>query len=60
MAVIQVEFQSETLKRRTAFQAILPIESAPAPYQALYLLHGLTDNSKTPVSVCGRRKWDSR
>ena len=57
MAVVQVEFQSETLKRRTAFQAILPIESAPAPYPTLYLLHGLTDNSSAWLQNTRIRMW---
>ncbi len=57
MAVVQVEFQSETLKRRTAFQAILPIEFAPAPYPTLYLLHGLTDNSSAWLQNTRIRMW---
>lgn len=44
MAVMQVEFRSETLKREVTFNVVLPVESAQAPYPTLYLLHGLTDS----------------
>ena len=45
MAVMQIEFRSETLKREAAFKAIIPAERFEPPYLTLYLLHGLTDNS---------------
>ena len=45
MAVLQVEFDSKTLKRTVAFKAILPYERFKAPYPTLYLLHGLGGNS---------------
>ncbi len=45
MAVMQIEFRSETLKRDVAFRAILPAENFKPPYPTLYLLHGLTDSN---------------
>lgn len=57
MAVVQVEFHSKALKRKAAFQAILPVETAQPPYRALYLLHGLTDNSSAWLHNTRIRMW---
>ena len=45
MAILEVEFDSKTLKRTVSFRAILPYERFQPPYPALYLLHGLSGNS---------------
>ena len=45
MAILEVEFDSKTLKRTVAFRAILPTEGFRPPYPTLYLLHGLSGNS---------------
>lgn len=44
MALMQMEFRSETLKRTVSMNVILPIERIRGPFPTLYLLHGLTDN----------------
>ncbi len=44
MALMQMEFKSETLKRTVSMNVILPIERFRGPFPTLYLLHGLTDN----------------
>ena len=44
MALMQMDFRSETLKRTVTVNVILPIEKYKGPYPTLYLLHGLTDN----------------
>ena len=44
MALISIDFKSETLKRNVIFNVILPMENHEGPYPTLYLLHGLTDN----------------
>jgi len=57
MALLQVNFRSKTLKREVAFQVILPTEKFKAPYPALYLLHGLTDNSNGWLHNTRIRMW---
>lgn len=57
MAVLQVEFHSETLKRMVSFKAILPTERFQAPYPTLYLLHGLTDNASAWLYNTKVRLW---
>ena len=56
MALMQMEFKSETLKRTVSMNVILPIERFRGPFPTLYLLHGPTAGSATAGSVCGRRK----
>ena len=50
MAILQVNFLSQTLKRTVPIQMVLPLDKALSyggslrkkkPYQTLYLLHGL-------------------
>ena len=57
MAVMQVEFRSETLKREVTFNVVLPVESAQAPYPTLYLLHGLTDSRNGWLHNTRIRMW---
>ena len=57
MAVIQVEFHSEKLKRQVSFRAILPTETFEPSYPTLYLLHGLTDNSSAWLYNTRIRMW---
>ena len=57
MAVVQVEFHSQTLKRMVSFRAILPTERFPGPYPTLYLLHGLTDDSSAWLYNTRIRLW---
>ena len=45
MAILEVEFDSKTLKRTVSFRAVLPSERFKPPYPTLYLLHGLMGNS---------------
>jgi S-formylglutathione hydrolase FrmB len=51
MALLQVEFTSETLLREVSFNVLLPVDGMPGlppkpekPYKTLYLLHGLVGN----------------
>lgn len=63
MAVAQVNFYSETLKRNTTFQAVLPIDNPkgpPAadsgrPMSALYLLSGFTGDDLDWLHYSGIR-----
>ena len=57
MALLQVEFRSQTLKRIVPFNVILPIEKFKGPYPTLYLLHGLTDNCSAWLSNTRIRMW---
>lgn len=57
MALLQVDFRSQTLKRAVSFQVILPTENFKGPYPALYLLHGLTDNSNGWLHNTRIRMW---
>lgn len=57
MALLQVEFRSNTLKRTVPFNVILPIEKFKGPYPTLYLLHGLTDNCNSWLSNTRIRMW---
>ena len=45
MAILEVEFDSKTLKRTVSFRTVLPSEKFKPPYPTLYLLHGLMGNS---------------
>ncbi len=55
MALMQMEFRSETLKRTVPMNVILPIERFRGPFPTLYLLHGLTDNYNGWLSYTGIR-----
>ncbi len=57
MALISIDFRSETLKRSVQANVILPIENCDGPYPTLYLLHGLTDNCNGWLSYTRIRKW---
>ena len=57
MALIQMEFKSETLKRTVSLNVILPVEKFRGPYPTLYLLHGLTDNCNGWLSYSRIRLW---
>ena len=57
MALIQMDFRSETLKRTVSINAIIPIEKFQGPYPTLYLLHGLTDNCNGWLSYSRIRLW---
>ena len=57
MALLQVEFRSQTLKRIVPFNVILPTEKFKGPYPTLYLLHGLTDNCSAWLSNTRIRMW---
>ena len=57
MALIQMDFRSETLKRTVSINAIIPIEKFQSPYSTLYLLHGLTDNCNGWLSYSRIRLW---
>ena len=57
MALISIDFRSETLKRSVQANVILPIETCDGPYPTLYLLHGLTDNCNGWLSYTRIRKW---
>ena len=57
MALIEVDFRSETLKRAVCFKVILPVERFQGPYPTLYLLHGLTDNYNGWLSYTRIRLW---
>ena len=57
MALLNVDFKSETLKRSVPFNVILPVEKFRGPYPTLYLLHGLTDNCSGWLSYTRIRMW---
>lgn len=57
MALISIDFKSETLKRNVCANVILPIEYHNGPFATLYLLHGLTDNYNGWLSYTRIRKW---
>ncbi|MBR2811022.1 MAG: acetylesterase, partial [Solobacterium sp.] len=57
MALIQMDFRSETLKRAVTVNVILPVERFQGPYPTLYLLHGLTDNFNGWLSYTRIRLW---
>ncbi len=57
MAVLQVDFHSQALKRSVAFQVILPMENFKGPYPTLYLLHGLTENGNAWLHNTRIRMW---
>ena len=57
MALIQMDFHSETLKRTVPVNIILPFERFSGPFPTLYLLHGLTDNANGWLSYSRIRLW---
>ncbi len=57
MALMQMDFRSETLKRAVTVNVILPLERFRGPYPTLYLLHGLTDNYNGWLSYTRIRLW---
>ena len=57
MALLQMEFRSETLKRTVPVNVIIPMERFKGPYPTLYLLHGLTDNCSSWLSNTRIRLW---
>lgn len=57
MALINMEFRSETLKRTASVNVVLPSEKFRGPYPTLYLLHGLTDNCSGWLSYTRIRMW---
>lgn len=57
MALFQVDFKSEALKRSVQFNVILPVEKFKGPYPTLYLLHGLTDNLNGWLHNTRIRMW---
>ena len=57
MALLQMDFRSETLKRNVPLNVILPVERFKAPYPTLYLLHGLKDNYTGWLSNTRIRMW---
>ena len=57
MALISIDFKSETLKRNVIFNVILPMENHEGPYPTLYLLHGLTDNCSSWLCNTRIRMW---
>ena len=57
MALLQMEFKSEALKRTVGMNVILPIERFRGPFPTLYLLHGLTDNCSGWLSYTRIRLW---
>ncbi len=57
MALLQMDFKSETLKRRVPVNIILPAEKFRGPYPTLYLLHGLTDDCTGWLSYTRIRLW---
>ncbi len=57
MALFQVDFKSETLKRSVELNVILPVEKFSGPYPTLYLLHGLTDNRNGWLHNTRIRMW---
>ncbi len=44
LALLHVEFFSETLLMRTEMDVILPQKAVDKPFQVLYLLHGMSDD----------------
>lgn len=65
MAIIQVNFMSNTLWRTVPIQVILPVDKltpdgrlpAPKKYKTLYLLHGLLGNCTDWVSGTRIQRW---
>ena len=57
MALLQMEFKSEALRRTVSANVILPFERFEGPYPTLYLLHGLTDNYMGWLSYTRIRLW---
>lgn len=65
MAIIQVNFVSQTLWRTVPFQVILPVDKLtpdgrlpePKKYKTLYLLHGLLGNYTDWVSGTRIQRW---
>lgn len=60
MALLQVNFRSAALRRKTLFQVILPTDApngSNTPYKTLYLLHGLTDNCFAWTSHTRIERW---
>lgn len=57
MALIQVSFISEALKRAVPVQVILPVEKAEPPYKTLYLLHGVLGNEGDWVAGTCVQRW---
>ena len=60
MALLQINFYSETLHRKVPVQVILPIDVSPGntePYKTLYLLHGLTENCMAWTSNTRIERW---
>ncbi|MDE7011306.1 MAG: esterase family protein [Oscillospiraceae bacterium] len=61
MALIQVNFSSNSLKRMVPIQVILPVEklegTARGSFPTLYLLHGVTGNYTDWVSRTNIQRW---
>lgn len=59
MALIQVNFTSDSLMRMVPIQVILPVEkqTEPAPFPTLYLLHGVTGNYTDWVTKTNIQRW---
>lgn len=57
MALIQVNFVSEALKREVPIQVVLPVEKAKPPYKTLYLLHGVLGSDRDWNDGTFIRRW---
>ena len=66
MALIQVNFLSESLMRTVPFQVILPVDKLAfpgmpqrenKPFKTLYLLHGIFGNYTDWVSGTNIQRW---
>ena len=60
MALLQVNFYSNELRRKVPAEVILPTDArngCEAPYKTLYLLHGLMDNYKAWTSNTRIERW---
>lgn len=58
MALLQVNFVSQSLKRTVPIQVILPVDKPSAPpYKTLYLLHGVYGNYTDWVNGTNIQRW---
>lgn len=66
MALIKVDFFSQSLMRTVTIQAILPVDKilevgeelpSPKPFKTLYLLHGIFGNDMDWVSGTRIQRW---
>lgn len=57
MALIQVDFVSESLNRTVPVRVILPAEKAQPPYKTIYLLHGVLGNETDWVNGTNIQRW---